>query len=344
MKPNTRQIDSFLKSPPEAIQIFLIFGPDSGTVRERADRLCQTLVKDPDDPFSVSRLSGDDLKNDKAALADAMASLSLMGDKPLVRLRLTANAPPLLSWLKAYEAGEVPSDAFLVIQAHDLKATSALRKLAEKSDRCAAIACYAPTTRDLMSQAESAFGEAGLSLGETARSNLISILEGDQAMARQEIEKLILYKGLNKSGPESEITIEDIAAVSTQSAETQFDAVIDSALLGDLQSSDDAYAKAMESGISAVGLLRVLQRRIDQIEIAREAGGHDNAIRKTGAPAYGPPGDRFKRQLKIWNGTRLDHARRLSFETERAVKSTGAPVDALVGQLLHRLARGAGSR
>ena len=346
MKLTARQIAGFLTDPPDHIRIFLIFGPDSGLVRERADTLCAHLVDDPEDPFAVSRLSGDDIKADKAALADAMAALSLTGDQRLVRARITADTPALLQWLKAFESGDAPSEAFLVIQAHDLKKSSALRKLVETSDQGAAIACYAPAQADLLTMAEEQARLSGQTLSADARTALGPILEGDQAIARQEIEKLILYIGINKSGADTvtEITAEDIAEISTQGADTQFDSVIDAALLGDIQNSDAAYTKALEAGLSAVGLLRLLQRRIDQIEQAREGGGHDGAIRKTGAPAFGPPGERFKRQLSIWTPARLDHARRLSFEAERSVKRTGAPVEALVGQLLQRLARGAGAR
>lgn len=346
MKVNAREIERFLTDPPETIRIFLIFGPDSGQVRERAEGLCQSLVTDPDDAFAVTKLTGDDIKADKAALHDAMAALALTGDQRLVRVRITSDTPPLLQWLKAYEKGEAPSEAFLVIQAHDLKKSSALRKLAEANAHCAAIACYAPTPRDLLEQAQSEFHHTGLTLSDEARPALLNILEGDQALARQEIEKILLYKGMdqNRDSDESVITTEDISSVSSNGSDVQLDAIIDTALLGQIGQSDANYARALESGLSAIGLLRVLQRRIDQIEMAREAGGGDIAIRKTGAPAYGPPGERFKRQLKIWSPGRLEHARRLSFEAERAVKKTGAPVNALVGQLLQRLARGAGAQ
>ncbi|MFA5040570.1 MAG: hypothetical protein WC464_02930 [Bdellovibrionales bacterium] len=39
MKLPTSRIPSFLRSPDPAVRIFLIYGPDAGLVRERANHL-----------------------------------------------------------------------------------------------------------------------------------------------------------------------------------------------------------------------------------------------------------------------------------------------------------------
>lgn len=88
MKLKPRDADRALSKPDGSYTIYLIYGPDLGMVRERADTLAKALVKDPDDPFAVTRLTDDDVKADPAALADALAALSMTGDPRLVRLRL----------------------------------------------------------------------------------------------------------------------------------------------------------------------------------------------------------------------------------------------------------------
>ena len=39
----------------------LVYGPDAGLVRERADALIAAAVDDPNDPFSLVRIDGDEL-------------------------------------------------------------------------------------------------------------------------------------------------------------------------------------------------------------------------------------------------------------------------------------------
>jgi len=100
----------------------------------------------------------------------------------------------------------------------------------------------------------------------------------------------------------------------------------------------------MAAGTSPVAVLRVLQRRIDQIELFHAGGGDAGALARAGAPRFGPPADAFRRAAKSFAGRRLDHARRLAFDAERAVKRSGAPSEAIVGELILRLARAGASR
>ena len=51
----------FLARPDPGRPIILLYGPDAGLVRERADALLASAVDDPNDPFSLVRLDGDEL-------------------------------------------------------------------------------------------------------------------------------------------------------------------------------------------------------------------------------------------------------------------------------------------
>lgn len=341
MKLKPRDVDRSLQRPDPSIQAFVIFGPDSGLVRERADRLAKVLVRDPDDPFTVTRLTEDDIKSDPAALADAMAAMSLMGEPPLVRVRLSGDLAQVGGYLADLAKGDTPVEARLIIEAGDLKKGSKLRKTAEDSPRIAAAACYADDPRDLIRLADEMFAAEQLTLAPDARAMLAPFLEGDRALARGEVEKLILYKGLanQRNGEAGVIDRTDIAAVSAAGADAAMDQILEPTFNGDPAGADRAYARAVAGGVSAVGVLRVLQRRIDQFDIYHSGGGDASALARAGAPRFGPPADAFKRGATAWRGRRLDQARRLAFDTERAVKRSGAPAEALVGALLLRLAR-----
>lgn len=346
MKINAREAERLLKNPDPSLQVFLIYGPDSGLVRERADTLTRQLVKDPDDPFTVTRLTEEDLKSEPSKLADSMAALSLMGEAPLVRVRLSGDMTAIGTYLVGLSKNEYKAEARLVIEAGDLKKASKLRKAAEEGQTFAAIACYADGARDLIRLAEDMFTAEKLELATDARAMLIPFLEGDRALARQEIEKLILYKGLadQRGGDPATIDRDDIAAVSAAGADAALDQILDPTFLGQPAKTDRAYSRALESGINSVGILRMLQRRIDQFDIFHAGGGDASALARAGAPRFGPPADAFRDSAKRWRGRRLTQARKLAFETERAVKRSGAPVEALVGALLLRLARAASGR
>src|SRR5712675_1933492 len=56
-----KEIDAFLARPDAGRPIILLYGPDAGLVRERADALMASAVDDPNDPFSLVRLDVDTL-------------------------------------------------------------------------------------------------------------------------------------------------------------------------------------------------------------------------------------------------------------------------------------------
>ena len=56
MKVAAGRIDAFLRAPDNAARAILVYGPDTGLVRERADILAKTVVADISDPFLVAEL------------------------------------------------------------------------------------------------------------------------------------------------------------------------------------------------------------------------------------------------------------------------------------------------
>lgn len=344
MKISPRDIDARIAKPDPALKGYLIFGPDRGLVHERANALAKSVLDDPDDPFALTQLTEEDLKADPAALADAMAAMSLTGGARLVRVRLTGETGngPVCEIVAGLEDGSLRAEAILIVESGDLQTRGKLRKTFEPAKAAATMACYADSTASLAQLAEDMLGHEGLTLSQDARTAWLPRLEGDRAMARMEIEKLILYKGLaSQRDGENSVEIADIEAISADAGDAALDAVIGPVMNGVVVAADDAYHRAINGGMSPVAILRALQRRIDQIDNVQSAGGSDQAIMRSGAPRFGPQAAEFRTQLGMWRGRRLDAARQLAFDTERGVKRSGAPAEALVGELVLRLARGA---
>lgn len=346
MKASPRDINTKLTRPDPTIRAYLVYGPDRGLVRERGDLLTQSVLDDPDDPFALTLLTEDDLKADPAALADAMVAMSLTGGARLVRVRLngeTGNGP-ILDFLKELDTGAVTSEAIMLVESGDLTPRGKLRKGFEPSSTGLAVPCYADSARDLSDLVDTILKEAGLTLNPTAREEWLPRLEGDRALARNEIEKLVLYMGPAVTRDRHEISLEDVAAIASGLGDAALDDIIGPVFLGDLQAADSAYMRATSSGTSEVAILRALQRRLDQIGAIHASGGQEQAGMRLGAPRFGPAAIVFKQHVRIWQGRKLEMARNLVFEAERMVKRSGAPTPVLIGNLVLRLARGAAVR
>ncbi len=341
MKLKANEVARALKSPDPKIQIFLIYGEDTGLIRERAEQVSKAIIPDLDDPFAVTRLTDEDVKSDPASLSDALAALSMTGGDRLVRLRLSGDNATAADVIKVVDSGDMVVEARLVIETGSLRPTSKLRKAAEAAKIAIAAPCYADGARDVLALAETAFAEENLTLTPDARAMLAPYLEGDRALARAEIDKLILYKGLahQREGEPTQIDAQDIAAVSAVGSEAALDAILEPAMGGQPAKADLAYSRALSAGANPVGVLRMLQRRIDQLDVFHTSGGDAGAMARTGVPRFGPAAEAFKKSARLWTGRRLGQARRLAFEAERDVKRSGAPAEAIVGHLLQRLSR-----
>src|SRR5271170_4774667 len=138
--------ERYVSRPPEGLVAALIFGPDQGLVRERAEKLAKSVVPDLADPFRVADLDEALLSGDPARLADEAAALSMMGGRRVVRVRGGGNA--LGKLFEAFLESPI-GDALVVVEAGDLAKSSSLRSAFEGSDNAAAIACYADSGREI---------------------------------------------------------------------------------------------------------------------------------------------------------------------------------------------------
>src|SRR5260221_8213085 len=81
-----KEIDAFLARPDPGRPIILLYGPDAGLVRERAEALLASAVDDPNDPFSLVRLDGDQLSAEPSRLVDAAMTVPLFGRPRAIRV------------------------------------------------------------------------------------------------------------------------------------------------------------------------------------------------------------------------------------------------------------------
>lgn len=130
-------IDKFLARPHRPI--VLVFGPDAGLARERAEALVRMSVDDPRDPFQLARLDGDDLAGEPTRLVEEANTIPLFGGRRAVWVKAGArNFAPAVETLVAAPA----PDCRVVIEAGDLKRNAPLRVICERARNAVALPCY----------------------------------------------------------------------------------------------------------------------------------------------------------------------------------------------------------
>src|SRR5437660_12357478 len=133
----SHQVDAFVARPAQPV--VLVFGPDAGLVRERAQALIRASVDDVNDPFSLARLDGDDLAGEPTRLVEEANTIPLFGGRRAVWVR--AGGRNFAAAVEALIAMPSP-DCRVVIEAGDLKRSAPLRALCERAKTAVALPCY----------------------------------------------------------------------------------------------------------------------------------------------------------------------------------------------------------
>jgi DNA polymerase-3 subunit delta len=218
-------VDRFIARPDPAQPIVLVFGPDAGLVRERVDALVRVSVDDPNDPFALARIEGDELAGNPARLVEEAHTVPLFGGRRAVLVKAgTRNIASAVETVIASPS----SECRVIIEAGNLSKSAPLRSLCEKAKVAAALPCYADSERALSQLIDEEMREADLVIASDARVALLALLGSDRLASRNEIRKLALYSRGKKS-----IEVTDGMAVVADASQMALDGVVDAVSPGE---------------------------------------------------------------------------------------------------------------
>jgi DNA polymerase-3 subunit delta len=337
---STARIPAFLQQPDPAIRAVLLYGPDAGLIRERADTLARTVCPDVKDPFRVADLSGPLLAADPARLADEAAQIGLVGGRRVVRVR---DAGDRLAGLFGGFLDTAPGDGFIIVEAGELPGSSSLRRVFDASPRAAAIGCYPDTPDDRAAVIRDTLRAHRITASRDAIQYLVEHLGGDRLLTRAELEKLVLY-----AGEAGDIELDDVRVSIGDSAALALDDAIMAAAEGDAARVDRVLDRVFQEGDSPVSVIRAMLRHLQRLHgfAARLARGAALAeVMRTARPAiFYKQQDSIKRQLVAWNEARLRAQLDRLAQAELQMKLTGLPAETICRQALLAVAATAGSQ
>ncbi len=334
MKIQPREAEAFCAKPPEGLVAVLVYGPDGGLVRERAEKLRASVVPDADDPFRLIEISADEMKSDPARLRDEAQAMAFGGGRRVIKLR---GAGDSLAKLFQEFLGAPLGDALVVVESGDL-APRGLRKAFESAKNAAAVACYRDEGEGLRTLIRQHLGAANLQVAPDALDYLAARLGGDRRLTRLELDKLVLYVG--NAAPRS-VDIEAAQAVVGDSAERTLDDLVLAVGAGDLSAALRDLGRAWAEGVAPITLLRAASRHMQRLHLlagAIAAGAPPaEAVKRLRPPVFWKQQSAVASQARTWSSDRLGWALSRLLETEAACKRTGAPAELLAERVLVEL-------
>ena len=296
----SHEAERFLARPPPHIYLYLVFGPDAGLVSERARKIVGRAVNDPQDPFQLVRIAGDELANDPARLADEANTIPLFGGRRAIFIEAQDKA-----FVAAFEPllGAPPPDCTIVIEAGALKKDAPLRTLCERAKHAAAIQCYPNSAKDIAQLIDAEVFAANLAIAPDAKAFLVSQLGQDRLSTRSELEKLVLY-----AHGAGDITLDHVAAIVCDASNLIVGEAVDAAFDGGFAALDARLRHIFAGASDYHALLAAALRHGLELHRAQrdaEEGPRDGS---GFASAGFRQKESFERHLRAWTRPNLGRA------------------------------------
>jgi DNA polymerase-3 subunit delta len=197
MKISSYQVENYIKKiADEKISGCLLYGPEPTITRFRFEVIAKKIVNDLADPFLVSQLSSEKIKEDKAILTDEFYSIAMLGGRRLIMIKdCDANTVQALKILLSDPQYGRKSDNFILIQGGDMDKSSALRKLVEESQFLMAIPCYEEDATSLRKSISELFAENDIIAENEIINLMVKNFGKDRNLIANEVSKIKNYLG-----------------------------------------------------------------------------------------------------------------------------------------------------
>ncbi len=294
------EVARFLARPDLTEGIFLAYGPDTGLVRETAQKLIRALTGDDPESASLVVLDGSEVDADPSILAVEAKTISLFGGKRIVRVRgATKSLVMTLTELR-----DDPGGAAIVLEAGNLAPKDALRALVEAAKLGRALPCYPDNDETLTALIRETFNQQGIRVDADVIATLREILGNDREITRRELEKLSLYAASSKV-----LTREDVLLLCADNGALVIDAILDATGGGHAEKLELALNRALSSAVDPQRLLAMTTIHFANLRRWRvevDAGKTPRAVLDGLRPKpHFSRASALEQQLRLWTDSAL---------------------------------------
>jgi DNA polymerase-3 subunit delta len=326
MKIPPADIESFINNRLNSYVAILIYGPDSGLVKERSKLIASKIIGSSASSFDSSSYSFDKIKDDISPVAGALFSRSLTRKKQLVKITdMGASLPKSLNQLiESYQGGNI-----LLIEAGDLAPASSLRKFFDADKRAASIACYHDEKFTVKKIILGKLKYHNINIDPQALQVMENALAGDRMLILSAIDKLITYMG-----DEKQVNLNDVLAVIDDENTSSIDQLCNAIGDRDVKNISPLILSLTTSGTNMIGILRIVSRyfsRLYQVKLNISSGETiQKAMSELAPPVFFKQVDSFKKHVTSWSLLQLSDMIDTLLDMEIKSKKTNIGVELLV--------------
>lgn len=330
------ELTSFLANRLNSTNVVLVYGPNSDASNEVFKSIVKSACPNPDDPFLTASVSEDMLKDNPGLLLDEALALSLTGDRKVITC--LDPGPYFRKQLELLLKSNHGQTNLVVARAGELKASSSLRKICEKSPNTAAIPCYEDTPNELAHLVRTKAGELDKAISSDNVRLLVNLCDCDRGLVLSELDKLVLYVG-----DRSQIEHHDITTLCEDKADATLDRTIDAMLLGDTSTSVQLLQELKRNGmptsvfLDAMSnyLIRFLNWRLD----TDDGVPVDQVLKTARPPVFFKRHRIIAQQLGLWSASKISQAQKVIHSATELARKNADISEQIVERVLLNLSR-----
>ena len=237
----------------------LIYGKTDSSTNKQLENLVAFFKTNN---YTINNLTPESLKTNENLLIDNFQAFSMFEENILFVLKLRERANDYTKYIKSlFEINNLNTNNFLIVIAGDLTAESSLKKLYSNNHKLENIVCYEEENSNITTFIKSKLKENKLSFTDEVVNYLAHNIGKNSMYAKNEIEKIILYKGNDKT-----LTVEDIEKCTKNIAEFDIGELINSFCSFQEKETFQILHNAKIEGIQNVIIIRALIKYFLQLQ------------------------------------------------------------------------------
>lgn len=323
------ELGRFAAREGQTKRLILIYGPDEGGVRMRADQLVEGYSKLANGSLEKLAFEAEVLNADPGKLMDEAQAFSMFSSSRIV---VVSNAGKLAKsiWQNALATPDLQTP--IILLADELAKTSPLRQAFEESPHAGALACYAPSRAEIQSVIEARVSSAGLTITAAAASALTDLVGTDMALTERELDKLLLY-----CHGQVTIEVDDVAVMLVDTSELGPSEAIDRAFEGKLEQVESATLRCFAEGLAPSGLIALALSHAGMLRRLAMAGSNLEAAFRA-ERIFFKRQERIRSQIKLWTLDHLSRAIETLAQAQAQMRKTPAIEDTITVRALWSIA------
>jgi len=325
----------FLKKNHNKYNIIFLYGYNDGLVNLLFRDTIKVLGVDENNPFLVSKLDANELKENPSILNDNLSTISIFKEKRFVLLNLLyftfskAIEKTILDNLNSQENG----DFVLIIKAGNLSSQSVLIKQLQTSDNCILVPCYEDEPNNIKNRISNLFDKYSLVFSHDFLSTFVEKFSPNSLINERELEKLenLLFSN-------TKITESILLSFITNNEELSFNKIINCCLSGNPKDSLLYFENIYEKPGSNIGIIRQFNNHLKVIEkliLSKKNGvSLKDATNKIKPPIFFKNIPTITHQCTLWTLKKINITQKRLIQLELKCKKTIYPEKTLISQFI----------